>query len=144
RLVRYRKDEIIVEQGSQARDFLIVKSGGVQLASFNDDGREFVQGYFSEGQRFGEPPIFNQMPYPATAIAVVDSAIWRCSYEAFIELLRANFEIHLQLTRVLSGRLMYKAMMLAEIAVEEAAHRLCTLIEYFAREAGAMQRPDFR
>ena len=34
-------------------------------------------------------------------------------------------------TKVLSGRLFYKSMMLAEIAVEEAEHRLGTLIEYF-------------
>jgi len=38
--------------------------------------------------------------------------------------------VHLQLTKVLSGRLVYKSMMLAEIAVEEAEHRLTRLIEY--------------
>ena len=35
----------------------------------------------------------------------------------------------------------YKAMMLSEIAVEEAEHRLGTIIEYFRRSDGAPSEP---
>jgi CRP-like cAMP-binding protein len=107
------------------------------MSNYNDEGREFVQGYFTGGESFGEPPFFAHMPYPASAIAVVESDVWRCAYEPFLALLRANPEAHLQLTEALSRRLIYKAMMLSEIAVEEAEHRLATLIEYLRRsEAG--------
>jgi CRP-like cAMP-binding protein len=101
------------------------------MVSYNEQGREFVQGLFTEGQSFGEPPFFNDLPYPAAAVAVEDSAVWKCAREAFLRLLAEHPEIHLALTKVLSGRLIYKSMMLAEIAVEEAEHRLATLIEYF-------------
>jgi CRP-like cAMP-binding protein len=74
------------------------------------------------------------MPYPASAVAVVDSEVWKCPHDEFVNLLRDNFEIHLHLTEVLSGRLIYKSIMLTEIAVEEAEHRLTTLIEYFRRD----------
>lgn len=133
RLVTLDKGEVLFEQGSSASHFYLVGSGRIKMATYNDEGREFVQGYFTEGQSFGEPPFFNRMPYPASAIAVEASSVWKVPYDSFMKLLRDNFEIHLKLTEVLSGRLIYKSMMLTEIAVEEAEHRLATLIEYFRR-----------
>jgi CRP-like cAMP-binding protein len=131
RVVTLGKGEVLFEQGESATHFFIVRSGRIKMSSYNDDGRELVKGFFTESQSFGEPPFFNHMPYPASAIAVEESTVWKIAYDAFMKLLRENFEIHLQLTQVLSGRLIYKSMMLTEIAVEEAEHRLTTLIEYF-------------
>jgi CRP-like cAMP-binding protein len=131
RVVRLARGETLFDQGTTASSFHQVKSGRVKMVSFNEQGREFVQGMFTEGQSFGEPPFFNDVPYPAAAIAVVESEVWRCGREGFLRLLADHPAIHLELTKVLSGRLVYKSMMLAEIAVEEAEHRLATLIEYF-------------
>jgi CRP-like cAMP-binding protein len=130
RVVHLAKGETLFDQGTTASSFHQVKSGRLKMVSFNEQGREFVQGMFTEGQSFGEPPFFNDVPYPAAAIAVVDSEVWRCGRDGFLRLLAEHPAIHLELTKVLSGRLVYKSMMLAEIAVEEAEHRLATLIEY--------------
>ena len=130
RIVHLDKGETLFHQGTTASSFFQVKSGRVKMVSYNDQGREFVQGIFAEGQSFGEPPFFNDVPYPAAAVAVVDSEVWKCDRAAFLRLLAEHPAIDLELTRVLSGRLVYKSMMLAEIAVEEAEHRLATLIEY--------------
>ncbi len=130
RIVHLGKGETLFEQGTTASAFYQVKAGRVKMVSNNDQGREFVQGLFTDGQSFGEPPFFNDVPYPASAIAVVESEVWTCGRAAFLRLLAEHPAIHLELTKVLSGRLVYKSMMLAEIAVEEAEHRLATLIEY--------------
>ncbi len=133
RLIKLRHDDLLFQQGELATYFHVVKSGKVKMMTFNIEGKEFVQGYFTEGQSFGEPPFFNHLPYPASAMAVIDSVVWKCPYALFMKLLKENYEIHLKLTEVLSGRLLYKSMMLLEIAVEEAEHRLTTLIQYFKR-----------
>jgi CRP-like cAMP-binding protein len=130
RVVHLAKGETLFDQGTTASSFYQVKSGRVKMVSYNEQGREFVQGMFTEGQSFGEPPFFNDVPYPAAALAVTDGEVWRCPREGFLRLLAEHPAIHLELTKVLSGRLVYKSMMLAEIAVEEAEHRLATLIEY--------------
>jgi CRP-like cAMP-binding protein len=130
RIVHLSKGETLFDQGSTASSFYQVKSGRVKMVSYNDQGREFVQGLFTDGQSFGEPPFFNVVPYPAAATAVADSDVWTCGRPAFLRLLAEHPDVHLELTKVLSGRLVYKSMMLAEIAVEEAEHRLATLIEY--------------
>ena len=133
RIVRLEKGETLFDQGMTASSFYQVRTGRVKMVSFNHQGREFVQGLFTDGQSFGEPPLFNDVPYPAAAIAVVDSEVWKCGRAAFLRLLAEHPAVHLELTKVLSGRLVYKSMMLAEIAVEEAEHRLATLIAYFSR-----------
>lgn len=144
RLVKLQKGEIIFQQGDSATNFHIVKTGQVKMVTYSDEGKEFIQGYFTENQSFGEPPFFNNLPYPASAIAVIDSEVWKCPYESFMTLLRDNFEIHLKLTRALSGRLVYKSMMLSEIAGEESEHRLATLIEYFRKEDGSLQNQPYK
>jgi CRP-like cAMP-binding protein len=131
KIVTVKKNEVLFEQGASATHFFIVRSGKIKMLNYNDEGREFVQGYFVDGNSFGEPPFFNHVPYPAAAVAVIDSEVWKCPYDQFIKLLRENFAVHLMVTQVLSGRLIYKSIMLMEIAVEEADHRLTTIIEYF-------------
>jgi CRP-like cAMP-binding protein len=133
----YKKGEFIFHQGEEANHFHIVKSGRVKMANFSDTGKEFVQGYFTAGQSFGEPPFFCRMPYPASAIAIEASKVWICAYDDFMELLKKNFQIHLSVTQTLCGRLVYKSMMLSEIANEEAEHRISTLIRYWIKERGA-------
>jgi CRP-like cAMP-binding protein len=129
-IIHLAKAETLFDQGMTVSSFYQVKRGRVKMVSYNEQGREFVQGLFTDGQSFGEPPFFNDVPYPAAAIAVVDSDVWACGRAAFLRLLAEHPAIHLELTKVLSGRLVYKSMMLAEIAVEEAEHRLATLIDY--------------
>jgi CRP-like cAMP-binding protein len=143
RLVQLAKGETLFDQGATANHFFQVRTGKVKMVSYNDQGREFVQGIFTDGHSFGEPPFFNELPYPAAAVAVEDSTVWKCGRAAFLKLLAERPELHLQLTRVLSGRLVYKSMMLAEIAVEEAEHRLTRLIEYL-RDTSSGETDRFR
>lgn len=143
RIVHLAKGETLFDQGATANHFFQVRTGKVKMVSYNDQGREFVQGIFTDGHSFGEPPFFNELPYPAAAVAVEESTVWKCGRAAFLKLLAERPELHLQLTRVLSGRLVYKSMMLAEIAVEEAEHRLTRLIEYL-RDSSSGETARFR
>ena len=130
KVVLLKKGKIIFQEGDTAKFFHIVKNGRVKMSNYSEDGREFVQGYFTDGQSFGEPPFFSQGRYPASAISVDDSQVWKIPREEFLKLLKNNFEIHLDLTRVLCDRLVYKSTMLTELAIEEAEHRLTTLIRH--------------
>ena len=135
-VVVLNKGEILFQEGDIAGFFHIVKSGKIKMANYNTDGREFVQGYFTEGESFGEPPFFSRQPFPASAVAVEKSEVWKISYDEFMKLLERNFNVHFELTQALSDRLMYKAKMLSELAMEEAEHRLTTLIEYLIAHNG--------
>ncbi len=130
-LATLEKGETLFHYGDSAVYFYIVHHGKIKMANYSDDGREFVQGYFTDGQSFGEPPFFQKSAYPASAIAVEKSSVWKISRENFLKLLKNNFDIHLELTATLSSRLIYKSTMLSELAIEEAEHRLITFMQYF-------------
>ncbi len=135
-IVKITKNGILFNAGDPATNFFVVKRGKIKMATYSRDGKEFVQGYFVDGQSFGEPPFFTNIPYPSSGVAVLDSEVWKCPYDSFMKLLRENPEILLKITQVLSGRLVYKSIMLSELAGEEAFHRIATLIEYFRKEGG--------
>jgi CRP-like cAMP-binding protein len=129
-IVTLNKGDMLFQYGDVASAFFIVRSGRIKMSNYSDDGREFVQGYFTDGQSFGEPPFFSKGNYPASAIAMEKSDVWKIPYDDFIMLLKNNFDIHLELMQTLCNRLVYKSTMLSELAIEEAEHRLLTLIRY--------------
>lgn len=134
-VIALNKGETLFHQGDAALYFFIVRSGRIKMSNYSDDGREFVQGYFTEGQSFGEPPFFSRSPYPASAIATEKCDVWKIPHDDFLRLLKNNFEIHLEVMKALCGRLVYKSTMLSELAIEEAQHRLRTLLKYLAEHA---------
>jgi CRP-like cAMP-binding protein len=136
KLSHVRKHEMIFGQGERAEHFFVVRTGKIKMSHFSEEGREFVQGYFTGGQSFGEPPFLAGMMYPATAMAVEDSEVWSMPRKEFTEMLRGHFDVHLGLLETLGKRLMYKSMMLSEVATEEAEHRLRSLLGYFKRSRG--------
>ncbi len=128
--VSLKKNDMLFQQGDAALFFYIVRSGKIKMSNYSDAGKEFVQGYFTDAQSFGEPPFFSDVVYPASAMAVEKSDVWKIPRDEFLKLLKDNFEIQIELMRVLSNRLIYKSTMLSELAIEEAEHRLITLIHY--------------
>lgn len=128
------KGTMLFSQGDPADYFWQVARGKVKMSHYSEQGREFIQGYFIAGQSFGEPPFFAHVRYPASAYAVEDSIVWRIGRDALMKLLKDHFDIHMWLVETLSERLIYKSMMLSEVAIEEAEHRLRSLIRHLARE----------
>src|SRR5512143_1769777 len=94
RVVELARGETLFDQGTTANSFYQVRSGKVKMVSYNEQGREFVQGLFTDGQSFGEPPFFNDMPYPAAAVAVEPSIVWKCGRDTFLRLLAEHPDIH--------------------------------------------------
>ncbi len=136
-LLTLNKGDVLFQEGDTAVSFYLVKSGKIKMVNVSDEGREFVQGYFTQGQSFGEPPFFAGVPYPAAAYATEKSTVWKVMRDEFLKLLKEHFDIHMHVTRVLSERLIYKSTMLSEIAIEEAEHRLLTLIRYLMEQGDA-------
>ncbi|MDH4090808.1 MAG: Crp/Fnr family transcriptional regulator [Cyclobacteriaceae bacterium] len=131
RLVNLKKDQVLVEEGDPARDFLQVEHGQVKMYIINPDGQEFTQGIFNAGESFGEPALLGRFNYPSSAMATMPSKVWRLPRAEFLQLLQENFEIHLKLDQVLCKRLQYKTMILTEVSSYDPEHRLNTLLKYF-------------
>lgn len=131
RLASFEKGEVLFNQGDMPRYYFQILSGTVKMNNFNDEGKEFVQGLFSEGDSFGEPPLFLKDSYPANAVAIVPSSVFLLPKNKFLDLLMSNPQIHLKITTNLAKRLYYKSIMASEISSQEPEHRVLKLIDYF-------------
>lgn len=79
----YEKNEIIFEEGEQALFYYQVIEGQVKMYNLNEEGKEFTQGFFNDGESFGEPPLFINEDYPASAMTCTDSRIIKFSKDKF-------------------------------------------------------------
>lgn len=127
---RFAKGEMIYNEDTAARYFFEVKNGEVKKVSSNEQGKEFIQGIYKAGDSFGVPSLLCDKPYPAASFANTDCELYILPKEQFLTLLKNNYDFHLSITKMISDRLLFKAMMLQEVANEEGEHRLLTLIHY--------------
>lgn len=127
---RYEKSDVIFEVNTNAHYYFQIISGEVKMNNYNEEGKEFIQGFFKPGESFGEPPLFVNRLYPANAIATEDSVILAIKKEAFKQFLLEHPSEAISIIENLAQRLHYKATMSAEIASEDPEHRVLQLIDY--------------
>ena len=131
KIVSYDKGEILFEKGHTPKYFFQVRKGAVKMNNFNDAGKEFVQGIFTEGDSFGEPPLLIGEFYPANAVAITRVEVYLLTKEKFLNLIISNPDIHLHITTILAKRLYFKSIMASEISSQEPEHRVLQLIDYY-------------
>ena len=126
-LVNYSKGEIIFQESERADYYFQIKTGKVYMTVMNEDGKEFTQGVFREGEGFGEPPLFIDKTYPSTAKASEDSQIYKLPKDTFFKILNKYPEYSFELNKKLSELLYFKSKMATEISLYNPEHRILTL-----------------
>lgn len=127
---KYEKSDVIFEVNTNAHYYYQIVSGEVKMNNYNEEGKEFIQGFFKPDESFGEPPLFVNRMYPANAIATEDSVIIAIKKDAFKKLLLECPGESISIIENLAQRLHYKATMSAEIASGDPEHRVLQLIDY--------------
>lgn len=131
------KDEYLFREHDHARYYYQVVDGKIRMMNLNESGKEFIQGFFSPGESFGEPPLFDQGPYPANALAEEDSTVIRLTKESFLQMLQEHPDILLKFTRLLAKRLRFKSLVSKEISSYGPEHRILALMQHFKSSTAA-------
>ena len=97
-------DEIIFHEGTDCYFYHQVISGHVRWVNFTDDGGEFIQDIMGAGESFGEYPLFDGLPYAASAIANEDAEIVRLRKDKFLKLLEANPQIQMDFLKMYNAQ----------------------------------------
>ena len=132
----YKKGAVILREGGKARFYFQVVAGEVKMMNIGENGQEFIQGIFKPGDSFAEPPLFLEVLYPASAIALADSEIIVLEKAKLLVLLEQNFRLQMQLMKTLSQRIYYKSVMAKEISLYDAGHRILSLIDFLKERDG--------
>ena len=128
---KYTSEEIIFKEGAFCNYYYQLKEGTVRWVSVNDEGKEFIQSIINPGECFGEMPLFDELPFAATAISITDSLVWRLHKSSFLKFIHENTEIHFKFSTLLSQRLRYKFLILKELVYNDPEHRISALLKHF-------------
>lgn len=120
----YQKEEIIFSEKDTANYYYQIISGSIKMFNTNDDGKEFTQGYFLKGQSFGEPPLFIDERYPASALAFQDTEVVRISKEKFLKILEEHPDIQKEFLMLMARRIHNKATTSKDIINQKADFRI--------------------
>ncbi len=133
----YSKNELVFNELETAKYYFQIKSGQVKMFNLNEEGKEFVQGFFKTGKSFGEPPLFGDFKYPASAMCIEASEIYMLPKKAFLNLLQIHTNIHFKFTKTLCNRMFYKSKIMKEMSIHTPEHRILTLLNHFKNLSGS-------
>lgn len=122
--------EVIFHEGYTANFYHQLESGSVKWVNIDDDGRDFIQAIIGPGECFGELPLFDNLPYAASAVAETNAVVLRLHRTTFLQLLLERPEIHFQFSRLLSERLRFKFLLIKELASQNPEHSINFLLNY--------------
>ena len=113
---KFEKGSFIFHETATAYFFYQVLEGTVKVFSSNTDGKELMQGMFTAGQSFGEPPLFLQKPYPSSAQACTAAVVLKIGREMLLNILKDYPEISEKLIYTFAERI-YKKSTAAQVWV---------------------------
>ncbi|ANO48980.1 CRP/FNR family transcriptional regulator [Flavobacterium columnare] len=123
-----KKNEVIFNEGESALFFYLIISGSIRMFNRNEEGKEFVQGYFSSGQSFGEPPLFIDENYPTTAASIKDSTVLKLSKKNFFKMLEEIPELQMLFIKILSKRIIGKAKSSKDIINQNTEQKIISFL----------------
>lgn len=132
----YRKGTVIFMEGEPGEGFHFVKSGKVKIIKMTDDGREHIIHILGPGDLFAEVLLFNNRPYPATAIAGEDARVGIIKNSDLERLVLTNNALALQIIKALSQRLLYAQQKIKNLALNDVTARTAETLLRLGRQHG--------
>lgn len=133
---KYSKGEAVFTQGEECDGFYIVKNGQVKIYKLSSGGREQVLGMFNQGDFFGIVPLFDGGPYPANAETCVDSTLIKIGKTSFLEIVKENPAISLNILPKISNRARVFTSAVENLSLKDVKGRLLSFILDEAEKRG--------
>lgn len=133
---KYKKNMIIFMEGDPGEAFYYIKSGKVKIYRTYEDGKEHILHILGDGEVFGEATLFNNIPYPASAIVYEDSVIGIIKNRDLEKLMRENSEMTLKLIKILTKKLLFAQQKVRDLAFNDVFARTASQLVKLAADYG--------
>lgn len=133
----------VFSEGNIPKFYYQISTGIVELNNYLEDGKEFTQDIFSDGQSIGTFFLFNERPYSVTAVAISKCQILKIPKSDFMILLNQNPEIFSNIFKSLADHLTDKYSMLFSLATQDPELKIESVINYF-KGSGNFQPYSFQ
>ncbi len=137
----YKNGQIIFSEGDDGTGFYAITSGRVKIFKLSPEGKEQILHMMGPGEIFGEVPVFTGHGYPAYAEAQVNCSLLFFPRDAFIELIKKDPSLSLNMLATLSWRLRKFAALIEDLSLKEVPGRLAAYLLHLSKRSSG--KDDF-
>jgi CRP-like cAMP-binding protein len=105
-----QKEQKIIEQNRNSSFGYIIKSGITKCYLTDENGNDFIQEFFSEGELFGEVEILNNTKSFCTIEAISEVIVYKISTTNFKYLLENDKKFNNLILKSFAKKIQYKAL----------------------------------
>ncbi len=131
---KYGRGESIFFEGDDCDGFYMVAEGKVKIFKLSFTGKEQILHIFGTSEIFGEVPVFNGTPYPASAETLAKSSLIYFPRKRFVDLITSYPSISLNMLAILSLRLRRFTTQIENLSLKEVPERLAGYLLYLMEE----------
>ncbi len=130
---KVKRRQIIFYEGDPAVFFYQIIEGKVKMVNISDDGSEYIQGIFENGDSFGEPPLFYDAHYPASAVACEETLLIKLPHDIFKQLLRQHTNLMENFLKMFANRLRTKSLNTAFLLKNNTEKRILNILSFYSK-----------
>ena len=134
---RYKRAEIIVEQGKKSDTLYIILTGRARVMSSDSRGREVILATLHQGDYIGEMSLIDDEPHSATVRTEVQTDVLTLGRAAFSRCLPENSSMSYNIMRGLVARLRHADRKIESLALMDVYGRVARSLLEFAVDDGA-------
>lgn len=124
KIKRYKKKEIIFNEGTHPTGVYFVNSGKVKTFKTHELGKELIIDLYKEGDFFGYIPLFEETRHNETAEVLEEAELVFVPKEDFFALIYSNANIMKKFIRILSDNVAEKEEHLIKLAYSSVRKRV--------------------
>jgi len=128
----FQKGQPIFSEGEDGNGFFVVISGRVKIFKLSAEGKEQILHFFGPGEPFGEVPVFAGQHFPAHAEAMEETRVFFFPRKSFVDLIKRNPSLALNMLAVLSKRLRRFTALIDDLSLKEVPGRLAAYLLYLS------------
>ncbi len=140
RSITYQRSEMIFEEGEASNDLFAIVRGRVKIFKTTPAGKDVILEIFGAGDPLGAVAVYEQRPYPASAMALEETTCVLVPRDAFFALLEQHPSLVRGLLLGLTQRLVELTNRIADLTGGRVEPRFARLFLKMAAEAGRSER----
>ena len=135
-VLRLHKGEVLFISGEPAKGIFVVVNGKIRVFQQNAEGREQVMHVDTAGAVIGEVAVFDDGPYPASAVSELDAELLFIDKNDMHRFCTAYPALALRALRLMAVRVRRHAQLVEALSFQDVEHRLASFFIDEAKHAG--------
>ena len=136
---RLQQGEVLFTRGEAARGMYVVVSGVLRAFRESEGGREQTIHVERTGAVLADVPMFDDGPYPSTAMAEENATVLLLEREDVRKFLLENPEVAFAALGIMAARLRKVSALVEELSLHDVAQRLAKMLLEEAAKSGVVE-----